>query len=96
MPPAGQQIESALPGQVDVEQDQIGRELLRRGRREAAVADRAHLESFEDQVVVQHPREHRIVFDHQHALLHGCSAIGSAIATVVPAPTVLRMSSDPP
>src|SRR4029077_18028319 len=51
--PAGAQLETALAGQVDVEQHQVGREFAQRAGRQVAVRDRAHLESLERQVVVQ-------------------------------------------
>ncbi len=64
------QLEAAFARQVHVEEHEIGSKRFGRARRRIPIRDALHLKTFERQIVVEDPRQHRIVLDDEHALFH--------------------------
>ena len=63
-------IESALAGQHDVEDDEVGGELRGSLLDHIAGVDPVHVEALRQQVVAQHSRQRRVIFRDQNPLFH--------------------------
>src|SRR5688572_4283709 len=86
-----------LPGEHDIEQDQIRSKRPRFNQRVVRGPRPPNIEAVDSEVICQHPRDSFVVFDDEDALLiiAHAGAIGMASVAVVPEPRRLSRRNEP-